>query len=60
MDFIALITLIFRTHKAFFYIPELLMTLLYLVLGSIIIYFGHKISEILKEKAHKLMDEIII
>ena len=41
---IALITLIARTFKAFFYISELLMALLYLVLGSVIIYFGNKSS----------------
>ena len=50
---IALITLIARTYKAFFYISELLMALLYLVLGSVIIYFGKKVSEIFKSKSQQ-------
>ena len=51
--FIALITLVFRTYKAIFYISELLIALFYLVLGNVIIYFGHKISEILKAKSQQ-------
>ena len=50
---IALITLIARTYKGFFYISELLMALLYLVLGSVIIYFGKKVSEIFKSKSQQ-------
>ena len=50
---IALITLIARTFKAFFYISELLMALLYLVLGSVIIYFGNKVSQIFKSKSQQ-------
>ena len=50
---IALITLIARTYKAFFYISELLMALLYLVLGSVIIYFGKKVSEIFRSKSQQ-------
>ena len=46
LGLIALITLVSRTFKAFFYISELLMALLYLILGSFIIYFGKKVSEI--------------
>ena len=53
LTIIALITLVARTYKAFFYISELLMALLYLVLGSVIIYFGHKVSEILKIKSQQ-------
>lgn len=47
---IAIITLFVRAFKAFFYISELLMALLYLVLGSTIIYFGKKFSEVLKDR----------
>ena len=53
LGFIALITLVARIYKAFFYISELLMALLYLVLGSVIIYFGYKVSEILKIKSQQ-------
>lgn len=53
LGLIALITLIARTFKAFFYISELLMALLYLVLGSVIIYFGHKVSQIFKSKSQQ-------
>ena len=48
LGLIALITLFCRAYKLFFYFSELLMALLYLVLGSIIIYFGNKVSEIFK------------
>jgi len=50
---IGLITLIARTYKIFFYMSELLMALLYLVLGSVIIYFGKKVSEIFKSKSQQ-------
>ena len=45
---ISLITFVFRTYKTFFFISELLMALIYLVLGSAIIYFGKKISKIIQ------------
>ena len=51
LTIIALITLAARTFKAFFYISELLMALLYLVLGSVIVYFGHKVSEVFQSKS---------
>lgn len=47
---IAIITLLAKAYKSFFYISELLMALLYFVLGSVIIYFGKKASEILVDK----------
>ena len=47
---IAIITLLAKAYKGFFYISELLMALLYLVLGSVIIYFGKKASEVLRDK----------
>lgn len=53
---IALITLIARAYKFFFYVSELLMALLYLVLGSVIIYFGKKVSEIIKSKSKNNFD----
>lgn len=52
----ALITLISKSYKFFFYISELLMALLYLVLGSFIIYFGKKVSEIFQSKAQNNFD----
>ncbi len=48
---IGLITLIAKAFKVFFYISELLMALLYLILGSVIIYFGKKVSDIFKSKS---------
>ena len=50
LGLIGLITLLIRKYKIFFYISELLMALLYLVLGSVIIYFGKKVSEIFEKK----------
>ena len=50
---IGLITLIARTYKIFFYMSELLMALLYLVLGSVIIYFGKRVSEIFRSKSQQ-------
>ena len=48
LTLVALITLLLKAYKIFFYISELLMALLYLVLGTVIIYFGKKVSEIFK------------
>ena len=48
---VALITLLLKAYKIFFYISELLMALLYLILGTIIIYFGKKSSEIFKKQS---------
>lgn len=48
---VGLITLIAKAFKVFFYISELLMALLYLILGSVIIYFGKKVSDIFKSKS---------
>ena len=53
---LALITLVFKAYIAFFYISEFLMAMLYLVLGSIIIYFGSKLSSIFQEKAQNNYD----
>ena len=53
---LALITLVFKAYIAFFYIAEFLMAMLYLVLGSIIIYFGSKLSSIFQEKAQNNYD----
>ena len=53
---LALITLLFKAYLAFFYISEFLMAMLYLVLGSIIIYFGNKLSSIFQEKAQNNYD----
>ena len=53
LGLIALITLFCRAYKIFFYISELLMALLYLVLGSVIIYFGNKVTEIFKSKSQQ-------
>lgn len=53
LGLIALITLVSRSFKIFFYISELLMAILYLVLGSVIIYFGKKVSEIFKIKSQQ-------
>lgn len=53
---IALITLVSKTYKFFFYFSELLMALLYLILGSFIIYFGKKVSEIFQSKAQNNFD----
>lgn len=48
---VGLITLIAKAFKVFFYISELLMALLYLILGSVIIYFGKKVSDIFKSNS---------
>ena len=53
LGLIALITLFCRAYKIFFYISELLMALLYLVLGSVLVYFGNKVSEIFKAKSQQ-------
>ena len=53
LAFIALISLIARIYKVFFYISELLMAVLYLILGSCIIYFGKKVSEIFQSKSQQ-------
>ena len=47
---VAIITLLAKSYKAFFYISELLMALLYLVLGSVIIYLGKCASEVFMDK----------
>jgi hypothetical protein len=46
LGIIALITLLLKYYKVFFYISELLMAILYLILGSVIIYFGNALSKI--------------
>ena len=56
LGLIGLITLLIRKYKIFFYISELLMALLYLVLGSVIIYFGKKVSEIFEKKESNNFD----
>lgn len=53
---IALITLFAKKYKVFFYISELLMAILYLVLGSIIIYYGKKVSEIFQSTTQNTFD----
>ena len=47
---VAFFTFVFQAFKAFHYISEFLMALLYLILGSITVYFGRKVSEILKHE----------
>ena len=56
LGLIGLITLLIRKYKIFFYISELLMAILYLVLGSVIIYFGKKVSEIIESKSQNNFD----
>ena len=48
---IGIITLLIGKYKIFFYISELLMDILFLVWGSVIIYFGKKVSEIIESKS---------
>lgn len=50
LGLVGLITLLIKQYKVFFYFSELLMALLYLVLGSVIIYFGKKVSEIFEKR----------
>ena len=47
---IAVITLLAKAYKSFFYLSELLMALLYLMLGSVIIYYGKCASDIFRDK----------
>lgn len=47
---IALITLFIKAYKTFFYISELLMALLYLLLGYVIFYYGRKASQIFESQ----------
>ena len=51
---IGVITLFISKYHLFFTISELLMALLYLVLGSIILYFGRKVSFLLDNKTQNL------
>ena len=52
LAFVAVFTLFLKAYKAFFYISELLMALLYLSLGTVIFYFGRKASEIFRSKSN--------
>ena len=56
LGLIGIITLFIGKYKIFFYISELLMAILYLVLGSVIIYFGKKVSEIIESKSQNNFD----
>lgn len=47
---VAFFTFVFQAFKAFHYISEFLMALLYLILGSLTVYFGKKVSELLKQE----------
>ena len=47
---VAFFTFVFQAFKTFHYISEFLMALLYLILGSITVYFGRKVSELLKQE----------
>jgi hypothetical protein len=47
---IAIITLLAKAYKSFFYISELLMALLYLVLGCVMIYCGKIASSLFEGK----------
>ncbi len=47
---IAIITLLAKAYKSFFYISELLMALLYLLLGYVIFYYGRKASQIFESQ----------
>ena len=54
--FLALITLIAKAYLTFYYISEFLMAVLYLVLGSMIIYFGRQVSFIFESKTQNKFD----
>ena len=56
LGFVAIFTLFLKAYKVFFYISELLMALLYLSLGSVIVYFGKKASEIFRSKSQNNFD----
>ena len=47
---IGIITLLAKAYKSFFYISELLMALLYLVLGCVEIHYGRITSSVFEEK----------
>jgi hypothetical protein len=47
---IAIITLLSKAYKSFFYISELLMALLYLALGCVMIYCGKMASSLFEGK----------
>lgn len=53
---IALVTLIFGGYSAFYYISEFLMACLYLVLGTITIYYGRKVQEIFSNLTQNKFD----
>ena len=54
LTLVAIITLLAKAYKAFFYISELLMALLYLVLGSVMVYFGKKAYEALTKNENNI------
>jgi hypothetical protein len=54
--FLALITLIAKAYLIFYYISEFLMAVLYLVLGTMIIYFGRQVSFIFESKTQNKFD----
>ena len=54
LTLVAIITLLAKAYKAFFYISELLMALLYLVLGSVMAYFGKKAYEALTKNENNI------
>ena len=47
---VALLTFVFQAFKTFHYISEFLMALLYLILGSLTVYFGRKVSNVFSAK----------
>ena len=53
---LALITFIFSAYSAFYFISEFLMALLYLVLGSLTIYYGRQVSLIFQAKTQNKFD----
>ena len=53
---LAFITFIFSAYSAFYFISEFLMALLYLVLGSLTIYYGRQVSLIFQAKTQNKFD----
>ena len=53
---LALVTFIFSAYSAFYFISEFLMALLYLVLGSLTIYYGRQVSLIFKSRTQNQFD----
>jgi hypothetical protein len=57
LGFLAIVTFLFKNYILFYFISEFLMAVLYLILGTIIIYFGRKVSIIIDSKNQGISDE---